>query len=162
MSDFRILAVDDDQIIQKILEFTLEAEGYQVRLAANGNEAVEALHVERFDLVITDIEMGEPDGFAILRTAKNLNPLTGRIVISGNQDISSIIKAIRIGVDGYFVKPFSPSELVVRVRESIDNVKMKRKAAIKVSSIGKTVILGDKVQLKAVLKYFLKRHKKWR
>lgn len=150
MGTFRILVVDDDQIVRKLLELTLEAGGFQVRLAANGNEAVEALHGDRFDLVVTDIEMGEPDGFAVLRTAKNLNPLTGRIVISGNQDISSIIKAIRIGIDDYFIKPFSPSELVARVRKSIEHIEIKRKAAIKASSIGKAVILGDKVQLKAV------------
>ena len=131
MGNFRILVVDDEQIVRKLLELTLEAGGYQVRLAANGNEAVEALHGERFDLVVTDIEMGEPDGFAVLRTAKDLNPLTGRIVITGNQDISSIIKAIRIGVDDYFIKPFSPSELVARVRKSIEHTEINRKAVIK-------------------------------
>lgn len=131
MEKYRILVVDDEQIIRQILEFTLLAGGFQVRLAANGNEAVEALHDEHFDLVVTDLEMGEPDGFEVLRTAKDVSPSTRRIVITGNQENSSIIKAIRIGVDDYFIKPFSPTELVSRVKMSIENVEPKRKAVPK-------------------------------
>lgn len=86
MSNFKILAVDDDPIIRKILETTLESGGYQVILAADGSEAVAVLHKENFDLVITDLQMGDPDGFAVLNKAKDLNPLIQRIVITGNQD----------------------------------------------------------------------------
>lgn len=131
MGNYKILAVDDDQIIREMLQITLESGGYQVRLAANGNEAIEALENENFDVVITDLQMGDPDGFAVLRKVKDLTPLTKGIVITGNQDVSSAIEAIRIGVDDYFIKPFSPNELVDSVRKSIEHMEINRKAAAK-------------------------------
>lgn len=127
MDNYKILAVDDDPIIRDLLEYMLKSGGYQVMLAANGNEAIKVLHDESFDVVITDLQMGEPDGFAVLREAKNLNPLTMGIVITGNQDVSSAIKAIKIGVDDYFLKPFSVSELLDCVRESIEKLELNRK-----------------------------------
>ena len=131
MGKYKILAVDDDQIIREMLKITLESGGYQVRIAANGNEAIGALHNENFDLVITDLQMGDPDGFAVLSRAKELNPLTKGIVITGNQDLSSAIKAIRIGVEDYLLKPFSLTELLDCVRKSIAKLALDRKAALK-------------------------------
>lgn len=61
MGNHKILAVDDDQIIREMLQISLESGGYQVRLAANGNEAIEALDNENFDVVVTDLQIGDPD-----------------------------------------------------------------------------------------------------
>ena len=124
MGNYKILVVDDDQIILKMLEIVLESEGYQVVLAANGSEAIAALRNENFNLVITDLQMGDPDGFAVLRKAKDLNPLTRRIVITGNQDETSAIKALRIGVEDYLLKPFSLTELLDSVRKSMNKLEL--------------------------------------
>jgi len=126
MRNYNILAVDDDPIILKLLEIALETGGYCVKNVASGREAIEALHHDTFDMVITDIEMGEPDGFAVLRAAKELNPLAGLIVMTGNKDVSSAIKAIRIGVDDYCLKPFSPKELLDRVIKISENKDKKK------------------------------------
>lgn len=131
MGNYKILAVDDDQIIRKMLQITLESGGCQVKLAANGNEVIEALDNENFDVVITDLQMSDPDSFAVLRKAKDLNPLTKGIVITGNQDVSSAIRAIKIGVEDYLLKPFSLSELLDCVRKSIDELEVNRKAVTK-------------------------------
>lgn len=133
MSNFKILAVDDDPIIRKILETTLESGGYQVILAADGSEAVAVLHKENFDLVITDLQMGDLDGFAVLIKAKDLNPLIQRIVITGNQDMSSALKALRIGVEDYILKPFSLSGLLDSVEKCIDTLEVKRKEMPKIA-----------------------------
>jgi DNA-binding NtrC family response regulator len=126
MGVFKILAVDDDPIIRKILETILESEGYLVMLAAGGSEAVAVLHKENFDLVITDLQMGDLDGFAVLNKAKDLNPLIQRIVITGNQDMSSALKALRIGVEDYILKPFSLSGLLDSVGKCIEKLEIKR------------------------------------
>jgi DNA-binding NtrC family response regulator len=127
MGNFKILAVDDDPISRRILETILESGGYQVMLAAGGSEAIAILHNENIDLVITDLEMGDPDGFAVLKKAKDLNSLTQRIVITGNQDVSSALKAIRIGIESYFIKPFSMSGLSDSVGKCVDKLQIKRK-----------------------------------
>lgn len=72
--------------------------------------------------------MGNPDGFAILKKVKVLNPSSKNIVITGNQDLASAIKAIKLGVDDYLLKPFSLSELLESVRKSIDELTHNRKA----------------------------------
>jgi len=133
MSNFKILAVDDDPIIRKILETTLESGGYKVILAADGSEAVAVLHKENFDLVITDLQMGDLDGFAVLNKAKDLNPLIQRIVITGNQDMSFALKALRIGVEDYILKPFSLNGLLDSVEKCIDTLEIKRKETPKIA-----------------------------
>ncbi len=112
MDNLKILIVDDDQVIRLMLEIALESAGYQVVIAEDGNEAIAALHNEKFDLVITDLQMGDPDGFAVLREAKKMDPLIRRIVMTGSQDESSVITAIKIGVEAYLQKPFSLDELL--------------------------------------------------
>lgn len=131
MINYKILAVDDDPIIVKILEISLKSEGYQVRPATNGCEAIEALNNENFDLIITDFEMGQPDGIAVLKKAKDLNPLVMGIVMTGNHDVSYAIRAIRAGVDDYILKPFSVTEVFDRVRNSIYKLELKRKSTLK-------------------------------
>ena len=131
MGNYNILVVDDDPIVLKMLEIALEAGGYCVKIVSSGREAIESLHRDTFDIVITDIQMSEPDGFAVLRAAKDLNPLSGLIVMTGNQDVSSAIEAIRIGIDDYFLKPFSPNELLDRVGKIFENRENKRKASVK-------------------------------
>ena len=148
MGNYSILAVDDDPIVLKMLEIALEAEGYCVKTAAGGGEAIETLHRYTFDLVITDIEMGDPDGFAVIQAAKELNPLAGLIVITGNKDVSSAIKAIRIGVDDYYLKPFSPSELLDRVTKIFVNREKKRKASMKK---GKSSLRKEQIQAMMLL-----------
>lgn len=131
MRDYNILAVDDDPIVLQLLAIALERGGYCVKNATGGREAIETLHHDTFDLVITDLEMGEPDGFAVLRAAKKLNPLGGLIVMTGNKDVSSAARAMSIGVDGYCLKPFSPQELLERVIKIFENRDKKKKASIK-------------------------------
>ena len=135
MINYKILVVDDDPIIVKILEVILESKGYQVRLAANGSEAIEALDNEKFDLVITDLEMGDPDGIAVLRKAKELDPLITGVVITGNHDVSFAIEAIKAGVDDYVLKPFSLNEVLDCVRKSIDKLELNRKSAQKYAAV---------------------------
>lgn len=131
MRNYNILAIDDDPIVLQLLEVALERGGYCVKNAAGGREAIETLHHEIFDMVITDLEMGEPDGFAVLQAAKKLHPLAGLIVMTGNKDVSSAIRASSIGVDDYCLKPFSPKELLERIKKIFENRDKKGKASIK-------------------------------
>jgi CheY-like chemotaxis protein len=124
MGNLQILVVDDELISRKMNEARLISRGYQISLAANGSEAIAALQKENFDLVITDLEMGDPDGYAVLKKVKDLNPLTQCIEITGNHDTPSALKAIRVGVEDYLSKPFHPSELLDCVKKSANKLEL--------------------------------------
>ena len=124
MDNLQILVVDDEIISGKMNETTLISGGYQVSLAANGSEAIVALCNGHFDIVITDLQIGDPDSFAVLRKAKDLNPLSTRIIITGNQDASSALKARMIGVENYLSKPIYPKELLDCVKKRANKLEL--------------------------------------
>ena len=146
MSNYKILVVDDEPIIVKMLEISLESKGYEVRLATKGLEAIEALHKENFDLIITDIELGDLDGIAVLKKAKDLSPMITGVVMTGNHNVSWAIEAIRAGADDYFLKPFSLTELLDCVKNSIEKLELNQNLALKNS-----VVSSSKEQLDSML-----------
>ena len=115
MKDQRILLVDDDPGVRKAASWALEDEGYEVTPVANGGLAVDALRHRDFGLVITDLMMPVKDGFAVLRRAKELNPATRVIIVTGNQDRNSKELARRLNADDYILKPFDLKDLKRRV-----------------------------------------------
>ncbi|HXX53689.1 MAG TPA: response regulator, partial [Thermodesulfovibrionales bacterium] len=78
----KLLVVDDEKDICKVLEFLLKSEGYSVTVACNGEEALEKLKKERFDLVITDLKMGKVDGLAVLEKTKELSADTAVVIMT--------------------------------------------------------------------------------
>ena len=111
----RILIVEDEEAIADLEKDYLELSGFEVELEYNGNDGLErALH-EEFDLVILDIMLPGIDGFEILgkiRAVKN----TPVLMVSAKKDDIDKIRGLGLGADDYITKPFSPSELVARVK----------------------------------------------
>ena len=112
-----VLVVDDDRINRALLSKLLEHEGYRPRTAVNGREALAALGEEPFDAVLLDIVMPEVDGLEVLRTLKADARLwhIPVIVISGLEDIESIVSCLELGADDYVQKPFDPVLLRARL-----------------------------------------------
>lgn len=112
----KALVVDDDEMILDIWEYILESDGYNITRATNGDQAIKILNTDNFDLVITDLRMGRTSGLDVIRKTKDINSNTIVIMITGSCDSSDEIEAFRHGADDYLLKPFSTSDLLVRIQ----------------------------------------------
>lgn len=108
----RALVVDDSPQMLDVLCEMIVDEGYDITRAPGGEAAIEALSSGHFELVITDLHMGQVGGVDVLRRAKELCPATVVIIVTGNTSITPAIEAVRYGVDGYLLKPFTMVDLL--------------------------------------------------
>lgn len=113
----RILVVDDEPSIRRTLTQLFARMGYQATEAASGQEALEHIQRQRFDLVILDLNMPEMDGTEVLKTARPLAPDTVFIILTAYGTLDSAILAIRSGAFDYLLKP-SPVQEIVRAVEA--------------------------------------------
>lgn len=113
-----ILVVDDEPRIAEAVTMNLELEGYQVSCASNGQEALRKVAEELPDLIILDIMMPDMDGFETLQRIRELSnvPVIMLTVKGGETDK---VKGLELGADDYVTKPFSPKELVSRVKAAL-------------------------------------------
>ncbi len=112
-----VLVVDDEEIARTNLEHVLKKEGYAVRTAANGLEALELVRVWSFDLIVTDLKMDKMDGMTLLAEAGRLSPSTQIIIVTGYATVNSAVEAMRTGAAHYLTKPISLDSLRSTVRE---------------------------------------------
>ena len=115
MDKARILLVDDDLLILKSVGADLKSRGFEVTTAENGHSAVGALEGHHFDLVITDLVMDEIDGIGVLKAAKERDPETMVILLTGYGDMASAIDALRLVADDYILKPCESEEMYFRI-----------------------------------------------
>lgn len=112
-----VLVVDDEEIARTNLAHVLKKEGYAVRTAANGVEALEQVRAWSFDLIVTDLKMDKMDGMTLLAEAGRLSPATQIIIVTGFATVQSAVQAMRTGAAHYLTKPISLDELRGTVRE---------------------------------------------
>jgi len=112
---WKILVVDDEASIRRIVAFRLQQSGYQIMTATNGIEALEVFNQMLPDLVIIDLMLPEMGGFELTEQIrkKSYVPL---IILSAANDEQSIIKGLELGADDFVKKPFSPLELEIRIK----------------------------------------------
>jgi DNA-binding NtrC family response regulator len=116
-----LLVVDDDPVTINLLKEVLSKEGYEVTTALSGEEAI-ALGMENvFDMIITDVRMGEKDGIEVLRSFKKISPETTVIVITAFGSIENAIEAIREGAFDYVSKPFKLEEIKFTTRMALEH-----------------------------------------
>lgn len=111
----RILIVDDEEKIRTIIKKYAEFEGYEIREAKDGMEAVELCRRQQFDVIIMDVMMPELDGFSACREIKKQKDIPV-IMLSARGEEYDKLHGFEIGIDDYVVKPFSPKELMMRVK----------------------------------------------
>lgn len=114
----RILAVDDEVFIRRLLEVNLQRAGYRVSTACDGQDALEKIHADRPDMVVLDVMMPRIDGFEMLRRLKS-DPKTATIpvlMLTAKAQDADIFKGWQYGADMYLTKPFNPAELLVFVK----------------------------------------------
>ncbi|MCL6635001.1 MAG: response regulator transcription factor [Peptococcaceae bacterium] len=132
---YRILTVDDDPKILKVLQHALSREGFEVISAASGEEALEKARRFHPDLVVLDLMMPGMDGFETYQRLKAQREVPV-IILSARTDEVDRVAGFRMGVDDYQVKPFSPAELALRVKAVLRRVGAQRAAGEQVLKYG--------------------------
>ena len=118
MSKERIFLVEDDKNISKLVKYNLEKAGFEVSVADRGEKAIEALGKTPADLVLLDIMLPEIDGFEVckrLRQAEGTKNIPIIMLTAKGEEVDRLL-GFELGADDYIVKPFSPRELVLRVK----------------------------------------------
>ncbi len=116
-----ILIADDEPNILISLEFLMKREGYQVLLARDGQEALDAIHTHRPDLVLLDVMMPQKTGFEVCQEVR-ASPViqdTRILMLTAKGRDTDVAKGLAMGVNAYMTKPFSTRELVDKVREML-------------------------------------------
>lgn len=116
-----ILLAEDDKIIASLIIDRLEREGFEVNHFLNGSDAFDSISQTNFSLAILDVKMPGMDGFELLTSIRN-NPTYSKmpvIILTSMGKEINIVKGLDLGADDYMVKPFSPIELVARIRKLI-------------------------------------------
>ncbi|HOQ60489.1 MAG TPA: sigma 54-interacting transcriptional regulator, partial [Vicinamibacterales bacterium] len=116
----RVLVVDDEPSVCRSSERILTREGYEVRTAPGGAEALDLLGREAFDLVFTDLKMAEMGGMELLETLRSRFPDVVPVVITGYATIASVVEAMKVGAFDYLPKPFTPDEMAAVARKAWD------------------------------------------
>lgn len=111
----RILVVDDERPIAEILKFSFEREGFEVEMAFDGDEAVAKARASHFHLVILDIMLPKRDGFSVCREIRSFSSVPILMLTAKEAEIDKVL-GLELGADDYVTKPFSPRELIARVR----------------------------------------------
>jgi two-component system response regulator ResD len=110
-----ILVVDDELLIRKVIREYLESENYKVLEAENGLDALRVLSSNKVNLIILDIMMPKMDGFACLEEIRKTKDIPV-IMLSAMKEETDKLNSFNLGVDDYVTKPFSPKELIARVK----------------------------------------------
>jgi len=139
----KILVVDDEASIRRILETRLKMAGYNVVTAEDGEEAVELFNKTNPDIVILDVMMPKMDGYGVTREIRRVSDVP-IIILTALGDVSERITGLELGADDYVIKPFSPKELIARIKavnkRNNDNIDF---SGIKINELERSVYIDD-------------------
>lgn len=140
MDSLKILVVDDEAQYQEVINMILQSEGYETKVANSGEEALEILEKEKFQLVLTDLKMNGMDGIHLLEEIKNNYVDTYVMLITGFGTIKNAVEAMKKGAFGYFIKGNNPGELL----REIEKIKIECESVEKVEEINNKFLLETK------------------
>lgn len=123
---YRILIVEDDQVLREMLEHYLRTDENAVDLAVNGREGYEKHRRNSYDLIITDLNMPEMTGIDLVRRVREYDDFVEFVIITGYATLESAVEAIKIGAFDYIVKPFKLDELRVAIKNACDKITLKK------------------------------------
>ena len=115
----RILVVEDDPAVQKALRRLFETEGYSVETQSDGKSAIESFQNSTPAAVVLDLRLPKVSGRDVCKELKALAPTLPIVVLSAASDVSDKVLLLELGADDYVTKPFSPRELLARVRAAL-------------------------------------------
>lgn len=139
MTNARILIVDDEPQIRRVMRATLVAKGYMVSTARNGEEALDKVREERFDLILLDINMPGIGGMETCRIIRSQSDIP-IVILSIRNSEKEKIEALDAGADDYVTKPFSTPELLARIRAALRRAPLMTSENAEVLNLGPTEI----------------------
>ena len=111
----KVLVVDDEEALRTVLSGELMSEGYEVRSAGDGDEAIANLEKERFDLVLLDIKMPRVTGFEVLKHIKEKYSDTKVVMLTGFADLKNAIESKKLGAEDFVSKPYDLVDLLTTI-----------------------------------------------
>ncbi len=133
----RILIADDNQQITSILSQYAIKEGYQVEIANDGQDVLDKFDENKFNLILLDVMMPKIDGFEVCRTIRKTSLIPIIMITARGEDFERIM-GLDIGADDYIIKPFSPSEVMARIRavlRRLSNETIENKTLVKIDNL---------------------------
>lgn len=121
--NYRILVVDDEQRMARFIRLNLEHDGFRVTEAYDGTQAMDRLRTSLPDLILLDVMLPDFDGFEVLKMVRSTSPVPV-IMVTAKSEEDERIRGLELGADDYVTKPFSPRELVSRVRAVLRRTEM--------------------------------------
>lgn len=112
----KILVVDDEQSIVTLLKYNLETAGYIVEVAYDGEEALKKVETEQPELIVLDVMLPKKDGIEVCKTIRSDKNLVPILMLTAKDDEFDRVLGLELGADDYMTKPFSPREVVARVK----------------------------------------------
>ena len=138
MQKENVLIIDDEEFILQLSRDILIKSQYNVKTASNGNEGIKLFESDKFDLILTDIKMPNINGLDVIRRVRVTNKEIPIIVITGHGTLDIAIDSLRLGAQGFILKPFTPAELRNGVAEAME----------------KTRLLSENIRMRALMPLF--------
>jgi two-component system, OmpR family, KDP operon response regulator KdpE len=135
MSAGRILVVDDDPQIRRVMRVTLTGQGYEIADSKSGEHALDALRAERFDLVLLDMNMPGMGGIECCRIIRSYSEIA-IIMLTVRDSEADKVAALDAGADDYVTKPFNTPELLARIRAALRRTPLSQESALKRLTLG--------------------------
>jgi putative nucleotidyltransferase with HDIG domain len=138
MKKEKILVIDDDAMVLQLSEDILKRTDYEVKTAADGAEGIRLIEKETFDLIITDVKMPHVGGIELISHVREHDSEIPIIVVTGHGTLDTAISSLKLGAQGFILKPFTPAELRAAVSEAFE----------------KTRLLSENIRMRALMPLF--------
>jgi signal transduction histidine kinase/CheY-like chemotaxis protein len=126
MASEKIIILDDEPDVLDLCKRILEVKGYQITTARDGNEVIALARQEHFDLLLTDIKMPGMTGLEVAQAIKKFFPYIICVTMTGFSTMDTAIEALRLGIDEFILKPFSPDELVSTIAKALEKEQLRK------------------------------------
>jgi DNA-binding NtrC family response regulator len=123
-SQIHILVVDDERNIRNNLSMVLEAAGYKVDVASNGDDAILRVKEGLYDIALVDVQMSKMNGLEVLRYFRGLRPKMAVVILTAYGTVSRAVEAMKLGAVDFLEKPFDPKNLLLLCEEIVQRRKM--------------------------------------
>lgn len=142
----RILLVEDEERLLEVIKLNLELEGFEVSVAIDGKQALEAFHQQRFDLILLDVMLPHMDGFSVCRSIRLENRKIPILFLTAKNSAQDRVMGLKIGGDDYLVKPFDLEELLLRIQRLLERSNNPTKVGMSEFEFGGNTIYFDRHQ----------------
>ncbi len=123
----RILVIDDDENITKVVAAILKDQGYSVDIAGTGTDAIKKTQKNRYDLMLVDIRLPDMEGTEVLTKVHDTTPKIRKIIVTGYPTLQNAVTAVNKGADAYIMKPFDVEKMLATVKEQLEKQEQERR-----------------------------------